>query len=309
MTENSGIINSNSFQAVNFSAGTGSLFSVSTSSDTTSKNQNNQYLATPKPEQIRLWRQRELNRMFHGQKKELVPRNQVLIESKGEPNTGLVLPSRPITNTHQDWFAIIIFLSLMLFASVRHGFGNYLSALFQSIFNYSTASRMFRERNISLYQGEIRLEIFSYLVFGLLIYQAASQYNLNLPFEGFIRYILSFAVVVVFFTGKKIFYQATGFLFENMNETAEFLYNYSNYIRVAGIVVLPFIASIAWAPVYSADPVFLTGLIIVTILYVFLLWRGLKIFLKKQFSIFYLFLYLCTLEILPLALVIKLIAG
>jgi hypothetical protein len=262
---------------------------------------------TPTPEQIRYWRIREVNKMFHGQQKEISPQNNITIESLNARDIGLVLPSQQVTQAQQDWFTIVIFIAIALFASVRHAFGNYLANLFQSLLNYSTASRMYRERNVSLSQGEIRLEIFSYFVFGLFFYQAAYHFNLDLPFTGFLKYLFSLALVASFLLIKKFIYLITGFIIENSQETGEFIYNINNHIRVMGILALPIVALIAWAPVTTPFPLFITGLTIMSFLYLILLWRGMIIFLKKQFSIFYLFLYLCTLEILPLLLALKLI--
>jgi hypothetical protein len=259
----------------------------------------------PTPEQIRYWKIREVNRMFHGDSREISPHSALSVESISVTPPGLVLPSRIVTETSQDWFILILFTTLALFASVRHLFAGYISNLIQSLFNYSTASRMFRERNVSLGQGEIRLEIFSYLVFGLLLYQAASYFNLNIPFSGFLSFLISLGVVLIFFMLKKLIYFAVGFVTEKPAETGEFLYNFSNHIRVMGILSLPIVALIAWSPVLSPYSMFLAGLTIVLILYLILLWRGTRIFLKKQFSIFYLFLYLWTLEILPLLLMLK----
>jgi hypothetical protein len=268
---------------------------------------NEQQRETPTPEQIRYWRIREVNKMFHGQQKEILPQNNITIESLNGRDIGLVLPSQQVAQAQQDWFTIVLFIAIALFASVRHAFGNYLANLFQSLLNYSTASRMYRERNVSLSQGEIRLEIFSYFVFGLFFYQVAYHFNLNLPFTGFLKYLFSLALVTSFLLIKKFIYLITGFIIENSQETGEFIYNINNHIRVMGILALPIVALIAWAPVSTPYPLFITGLTIMLFLYLILLWRGMIIFLKKQFSIFYLFLYLCTLEILPLLLALKLI--
>ncbi len=259
----------------------------------------------PTPEQIRYWRIREVNRMFHGDNREISLHPAASVEHISVSPPDLVLPSRVVNEISQDWFILIIFTTLGLFASVRHIFAGYISNLIQSLFNYSTASRMFRERNVSLGQGEIRLEIFSYLVFGLLLYQAAYYFNLNIPLSGFLSFLISVGVVLVFFMLKKLMYLAVGFVTGKTAETGEFLYNFSNHIRVMGILSLPIVAFIAWSPVPGPYPLFLAGLTLVFILYLILLWRGAKIFLKKQFSIFYLFLYLCTLEILPLLLMLK----
>jgi len=51
----------------------------------------------------------------------------------------------------------------------------------------------------------------------------------------------------------------------------------------------------------------LAGLVMTFIFYLFTLNRGIKILMKKQFSVFYLFLYLCTLEFLPILLFLKVI--
>ncbi len=280
------------------------LISATSAQDTV---RNEETRVIPTPEQIRYWRIREVNKMFHGQHKEILLQNNITFETLNAREIGLVLPSRPVEHVQQDWFTIVVFIAIALFASVRHAFGNYLANLFQSLLNYSTASRMFRERNVSLSQGEIRLEIFSYFVFGLFFYQVAYHFNVNLPFTGFLKYVSALVLVTLFLLVKKFIYLITGFIIENRQETGEFIYNINNHIRVMGILSLPIVALIAWAPVSTPYPLFITGLIIMSFLYLILLWRGMIIFLKKQFSIFYLFLYLCTLEIFPLLLVLKLI--
>lgn len=247
--------------------------------------------------------------MFHGQNNEIKLQIQPLIETNKPVANDLVLPSRPVTQPQHDWFTLIVIIAVVLIATVRHSFGNYLYSLFQGFVNYSTASRMFRERNVSLNQGEIRLEIFSYFVTSLFFYQIVQYFNLNLPFDGYIKFAMALGLVFLYFLVKKILYLAMGFIFENTGETGEFLYNFGNYIRVTGVVALPFVLLIAWAPFPTPYPLFATGLTIISILYLILIWRGIRIFLKKQFSIFYLFLYLCTLEFLPLLVVLKLIAG
>jgi hypothetical protein len=100
-----------------------------------------------------------------------------------------------------------------------------------------------------------------------------------------------------------------GFIFEHEDETSEYLFNVRNSIRIMGLSVLPFVALIAWTPYILPVYLFTGGFMLLAILYLLLLWRGVIIFLKKHFSVFYLFLYLCTLEIIPLLIAVKLLAG
>jgi hypothetical protein len=302
-----------SFERISQSEETGSMLAFSSSTLYTSKQNDTtvkpQQMVPPTPEQIRMWQHREVNKMFHGQSKEINLQGQQLIETKESVANDLVLPSRPVAQHQNDWFTIIVIISIVLIATVRHSFGNYLTSLFQGFVNYSTASRMFRERNISLNQGEIRLEIFSYFVTSLFFYQIAQYFNLNIPFDGYTKFAFALGLVFFYFMVKKLLYLLMGFIFENSGETGEFLYNFGNYIRVTGIVALPIVLLIAWAPFRTPYPLFATGLTIISILHLILIWRGIRIFLKKQFSIFYLFLYLCTLEILPLLVLLKLISA
>jgi hypothetical protein len=80
-----------------------------------------------------------------------------------------------------------------------------------------------------------------------------------------------------------------------------------NVNRIAGLVLFPVVLLVAYYP--GEDPAIpvVTGIIVAFILYFMLIYRGTIILLKKQLSIFYLFLYFCTLEFLPLVLIYKIV--
>jgi hypothetical protein len=80
-----------------------------------------------------------------------------------------------------------------------------------------------------------------------------------------------------------------------------------NFNRGTGIILFPVVALIAYFPAENPMVAVFLGILTTLVFYVMLLKRGISILLKKQFPIFYLFLYLCTLEILPLLLIYKLV--
>ena len=153
----------------------------------------------PTPAQIRYWRMREVDKMFHGGQKEMTLRFAGTVETREKVSSDLVLPQRSFTEIREDWFTMVVFLAFIVFVSVRHMFGKYIGTLFQSLVNYTTASRMYRERNISLGQAELRLEIFTYIILGLLFFQMADIYKLNLPFKGFLNFMSAFLLFTLFF--------------------------------------------------------------------------------------------------------------
>ena len=220
----------------------------------------------------------------------------------------LALPQRELKTENRDWLTVLLLLALVLFASVRSAYSKYLNSLFQSLFNYSTSARMFQEKNHSFLHAAFRLEVYFYITFSVFLFQVLRFFEITTPYQNFRLYIYSFGLVLVYFIGKKMVYKLIGGVIEGRDETSEYLFNMDNINRVTGLVLFPVVALIAFYPFENtALPVF-SGLILAGLFYFLLLFRGFTILLKKQFSIFYLFLYFCTLEILPLVLLYKIVA-
>ncbi|HAX96683.1 MAG TPA: hypothetical protein DCY35_09220 [Prolixibacteraceae bacterium] len=258
--------------------------------------------------QQRLWQQREHNKVFI-EGTHYLETKTITTLTVPEPDVTLELPSRKTETAGNDWFTFVFLGSLVLLAIVRTSFGNYLLNLFQSLVNYSTASRMFRERNAALTRGSLILNTFSYMIIGLFFFQVAQTFFAQPPLAKFWLFLIIQGSVIVTVFSKKLIYLATGFVIENVSDTSEFLYHFDIHLKISGILLLPVVALAAWSPTGSPHNYMVAGLTIISILYIFLLWRGTIIFLKKQFSIFYLFLYLCTLEILPMLILLKIISA
>jgi hypothetical protein len=218
---------------------------------------------------------------------------------------GLKITPREITTPDTDWLTIILFLAFMLLASVSAGFSKYISSLYQSLVNYPTAYRMFREKNYSILHGAFRLEVLFYLIFSIFIFQIFVLASSNMSMFNYLVLGKTFLAVVLYFTVKKLLYRLLGSIFIDAADTNEFLFNLDNFNRGTGIVLFPIVGLIAYFPSENPMIAVFLGVFTTLIFYFMLLKRGISILLKKQFPIFYLFLYLCTLEFLPLLLIYK----
>ncbi len=205
-----------------------------------------------------------------------------------------------------DWLTGVLFFALIILASVGAGYSKYIGSLFHSLINYSTSFRMFREKNYSILHGAFRLEALFYIVFSVFIFQIIVMASSNTSLFNFWFFIETLAAVVFYFLAKKLAYRALGSIFINTSDVKEFLFNMDNFNRGAGIILLPVVALIAYYPFENSMFAVFLGVLTTLVFYIMLLKRGISILLKKQFPIFYLFLYLCTLEILPLLLIYKL---
>ena len=212
---------------------------------------------------------------------------------------------RNVLNT--DWITIIFVIAIVLFATLRNTYSSYISHLFQSLFNYSTSFRIFNEKNYTIFHGAFRLDIIFYFVFSLFFYQIFSAFNLSLAHKNLSYYIVILVAVLSYFILKKTIYFILGFVFESISETSEYNFNTDNFNRILGLLLFPIVALINYYPANNSLFMVYLGIIITGILYILLLKRGIYILLKKQFSIFYLFLYLCAVEFLPLLLIYKVV--
>jgi len=220
----------------------------------------------------------------------------------------VVFPGKKVTRTNPDWLIGLLVLMFLLFATVKLIFNKYLSQLVQSTINYSTFSRLFRERYFNLFHASFRLDVIFNMTLALFAYQFLSLYKINLGYsKSYYVYLACLVIVIGYFTAKRILYYLIGILTESKPEIQEYLFSITVFNRVLGLFLLPISATIAFIPFSQVEPLLFAGLGIIVISYILSLLRGAKIFLKKQFSISYLILYLCTLEFLPLLLIYNLL--
>jgi len=220
----------------------------------------------------------------------------------------VVYPGKKLLRNNPDWLVGVLVLTFLLLATVRLVFNKYLRQLIQSTINYSTFSRLLRERYFNLFHASFRLDMIFSLIMALFSYQFITAYKINLGIKGsFNVYLACLGIVIGYFLIKKFIYYLIGILTESKHEVQEYLFSITIFNRVLGLFLVPVSATIAFIPLTQVKPILFTGLGIVIIFYLMSLIRGGKIFLKKQFSISYLILYLCTLEFLPLVLIYNLL--
>ena len=236
------------------------------------------------------------------------PMNENLVAGKAlVAHPDVILPAGYRNQTNYDWITILLVFCLLLFATVKIPYAKYLGHMFQSLFNYSTSARMFRERNYSLVHGAFRMDIYFYIIFSLFVYEALICFNIDLPVKNFMFFLFCLPAVTGYFLLKRLLYTMIGVVNKGLPETNEYWFNLNNYNRVLGLFLFPVVAILAFSPYFNPLFFVFVGLFLTASFYGMSLQRGILILLKKQFSIFYLFLYLCTLEFLPLLLIFKMV--
>lgn len=232
---------------------------------------------------------------------------QVFVEREGTPivRTKIERFSLSENIAETDWMLGIIIVSFAIFAWTRMIYGKFVRQTMQSAVNFYTARRTYEESNAVFSRVSLLLNILFYINASLFTCQCFMQYRESADVEvGLVEFGICAVALFSFYTLRTIVLKVLDFIFETHAFGA---YNFSIYIynKVYGLFLLPLIAAIPFVPQSISDKLTLVGIALFVLLYVCTLFRGLRICIKNRVSIFYLFFYLCTLEILPLMVVYK----
>ncbi|RXQ95037.1 DUF4271 domain-containing protein [Ancylomarina salipaludis] len=209
-----------------------------------------------------------------------------------------------------DWLVGIILFSLFLLASAKFLFGKYLSKLVESVFNSHTANNLFLEKNINMVKGSMIVNLLFVVNISLfavnVLKYVASGTGLD---SGFKEFALIFLAVFLLYVGKSIVIRSLGYIFKGKNECKEYLFTVFLYNKNLGLFLFPVIIALPFVQSNAVQWLVNIGFFMIFFFFVLRIARGLKILLRKHVSIFYMILYLCALEILPLLMIYKLLVG
>jgi hypothetical protein len=221
--------------------------------------------------------------------------------------SGTEFPAHPL---HTDWMMIVIVISALLYSLVK--------STSKSIFPDFTRFFLFRgindpvKRDISglfHWQSTI-LNLCSFLIIGLFCYLAASYYNfIPAGFKGILIWLIAIGIISLSVTLRHFVCILTGSASEEHEIFRQYLLGIYQTYRFLAIFLLVIIILMSYTRILPVGDYIITGIIIAGFMYLFRVIRLFMIFLNRNISIFYLILYLCALEILPVLIVVKYFTG
>lgn len=209
--------------------------------------------------------------------------------------------------TYSDWITLVLVGSLLLITFMKVMYAKRFFDFFKTFFSYRYFNFLIRESNLFKEQISILLIINYFLIVSLFIFLCL-RYFFNLPFlypHSILLYgeILMYLLIIVLI--KNFFKVIVGQIYQTQSETYQYLHNTLVSEVMAGIFLFPVCIFMVFQPsIY----IFYFGFAIIVVLSIYKLIRLMIIGkVHGKFSVFYLFLYLCTIEILPMFIIVKLI--
>jgi len=207
---------------------------------------------------------------------------------------------------HPVWVPMMLLVCFILLAWGRLFFRRRLDMIFRAVFAKNYANQLIREGNI--FNERIGLILFfNYInMMALFVYLSLPILNIKMPnFSPFILYLILAGAFLGLWAFKIIIVRLLSVLFNTLEYSRDLLANLYIYNLFAGIIMLPTIACMAYA---DSELFFYILLAIIPIVYLLRIIRAAAIGFKViKFSVFHLLLYLCTLEILPLIVLAKIL--
>jgi hypothetical protein len=217
--------------------------------------------------------------------------------------------SGPLAIDHQatNWITILFLVCLFIFAWIQATSSKRLGQIFRAVAQPHHVNQLERDGNIFKERIALGLGLNYYLIMTIFIFQVIREFGI-VPAGNNILVIAGIIFAGLFFYQliKSSIVYASGVIFNTGESARQYQLTLLIFNYIIGILMFPVVV-IAF---YWNNTAFLiAGIIILLLLITYRIARG---FLtgqdNKSYNLFYLFLYLCTLEILPLLLIYKVIS-
>lgn len=202
--------------------------------------------------------------------------------------------NRPFT---EPWMLIVLLAGFFSIAFSRSAYQKRFTMLFQTLINWKLSKQIIRYEKVYTHPVNILLTL-NFILCVPLFFGISRKWHLSLN-EGIeISFLVILFPLLVYLILKLVAYKFTGWLFNIKESIEEYIFQANLFNKYLGVAYL----ILATLLIYSTIPfnlLFYIGSTILALFFVFQLIRGLIIGLQNGNALFFIILYLCTLEILP----------
>ncbi len=207
-----------------------------------------------------------------------------------------------------DWILYFSIASLAILAWLKLLYSKFIHNIFRSSLNYQLSLKIFNDAGLVQKRIFVFLNIFYYLTTGIFIYLVFDYFNYY-PF-GLKELKLLGAIVslmLAYSLFRYLMMKISGYLFNRRKLFSEAVFHNFLYNKIAGIIIIPFILLLAYTRGIFQDISAFAGISVLLVMFLMRLIRLSVFILRSVVLIFYFILYLCSLEIIPLLVISKLL--
>ncbi len=221
-----------------------------------------------------------------------------------DQNIALTIHTRNYASN--DWIVLVLLLSLASIGWIRFRFAKLFHQTLGSAIFHKEAYSLYQDRNSTSNKVSFALNGVFFINFSLFLFLYLERSKTGIiAYTRIENYLLLLLAMLIFLLAKALLYYLTGSLFNTSKLVSEYVYNSSIFNRVAGVLILPIIILFPFTAESYSSYLILLGVFIFLSTYSLQLFRGFQIIFRNNSSVLYTFLYLCSIEILPILVAFK----
>ena len=229
----------------------------------------------------------------------------MLFRSPGLKSESLDINKNPLQNN--NIFLSLILVSVLITGFVRISWKEYMTNVLRSIFFQDVAGKISGNNASYIYPSFILgfLFFFNGSIFIYEIFKLTGYSFMNI--DSLVIFPIIFGSLFVLYYSKVLFLRFTGHIFNTSQQMKSYLQGFSSIGKAFALIILPVIILIPFLNQTAQSILINIGSFVFIALYLLQISHGVKIILKETFSLYYIILYLCALEILPLFILFKVV--
>ncbi|MDR2927417.1 MAG: DUF4271 domain-containing protein [Cytophagaceae bacterium] len=216
-----------------------------------------------------------------------------------QPDSEIQVSENPLQSNNT--FLSLIFVAVLVMGFVRFYRKEYIGNLLRSVFFQGVAANTSANYDSYSFSAFIMGFLFffnsSLFVYELFCLTGNTFFNSN----SLQNIPIIFASLTVLYFTKILVFNLAGYIFDTLPQIKLYLKGTSTMGQAFAIVILPVVVLLPFVNQLGQSVLMNIGGGVFILLYLLQIGRGIKIILKETFSLYYIILYLCALEILPLS--------
>lgn len=205
------------------------------------------------------------------------------------------------------WTLYVVLFSFLTVTLLKMAYTRFPVLILNAVISHKETLQIYSNRNSITQNTFLVLHFLFALNTGFFLFLTGKFFDVLPEFPQFSLVLIFAASVYFLYQFKYTILYLLGFFFDQVKAFAEYIHTISIFNKLLGIILIPVMVGMVIMTEYFTPYFIYTGLGFIVILYLVRVVRGAGIILRKGFSVFYLFLYLCALEIFPLLIVYKLL--
>ena len=193
-------------------------------------------------------------------------------------------------------FPVLLMMFFFIVLAVSRS-GSLIPETIKNYFQLKERSSIFSKATVNDFRIRLFIIIFSVMVFAFYAF-----YLLHEPGTPFsvLKFGSVLLITALFFWLKSLVFDLLGYVFMDAVSARMARDSYFNALSFVGIILFPIVIIRVYSP-YNMDLLLdVTAMVVCVTGYVLIIFKLFQIFLTKFVATFYILLYLCTLEFLPL---------